>query len=157
VKESITQIVIIFPAAYDKNLGYSVECEVLAGLLGDTSCTVSKSKVYISGFDTYKPSTTQDKNPIKVNLLGVINPNAGQTIDMFTIATYQPSNGYYIDGTSFAGISGTLRAPKWASLLNVSSENVNARLKSNYYINFTSDNYIPKETSKGAVYFDLPP
>jgi len=72
--------VILFPLVYDKNLGYSVQCEVVSGLIGYVQCRVSESKIYISGFDTYVPNPIE-KNPIKINILGVINPNSGQTID----------------------------------------------------------------------------
>ena len=56
IEEAVTEIVIIFPLVYDKNLGYSVQCEVVSGLLGYVQCRVSESKIYISGFDTYIPN-----------------------------------------------------------------------------------------------------
>lgn len=62
-----------------------------------------------------------------------------------------------MEAATFAGITETLKAPNWASLLDVTATNYDSRLKSNYYINFTSDNEIPMVTSKGAVFFDMPP
>ena len=142
------KIVIQFPDEYNPTLGRSIECVTYSGLIGDISCSVSNRAVYITNFETYIPSA--DK-PVGVLIYGVINPNKNDdsTTGYFKIGTQIGSTAQFLDYNSQAGVLSVLAAPGWATLYNVTSTNVYARLTSSYSFDFNALNLIPKTSSYG--------
>lgn len=152
--EATMDILVIFPDDYDKLLGHDIACAVIGGLLGTITCSVSSRIVTITGYDTYEPDT---ENPVSFAIYGVVNPNRGSTTTgEFKIATVTSGDSTFVDYESSAGTLTILPAPGWSYLYDIQPENQYTRLDSDYVFNFTTTSIIPRTSSSGAVYVDLP-
>ena len=142
-----------FPSNFDHRLGDSIACESTNGLIGTISCTASNRWVTVTGFSAYIPDA---QKPITIMVYGVINPNSGSSSGYFKVATLVAGSSTYVDYNSQFGTLTSLVAPGWASLYSVSPVNLYSRLTSDYDFNFTTTATIPRTSSSGAIYVDLP-
>ena len=63
---------------------------------------------------------------------------------------------HFIDFNSQAATPEITTAPGWSYLFNITSTNLYSRIKANYTFNFSLTNSLPKVSSNGFVFVDLP-
>ena len=146
-------IMLGFPYQFDMMLGPIITCASTNGLIGTISCTAGNRWVTVTGFSTYIPDV---KEPITIMVYGVVNPNSGTTSGEFMVGTIVAGESAFVDLNPSFGTLTSLVAPGWASLYQVTPSNLNSRLTADYYFNFSTSSTIPKTSSDGAIYVDLP-
>ena len=149
------EIVFIFPATFDQQLGNKLQCTVTSGLSDAISCTRLINRVlYIDGVTSYQVSPDR---PITIEIQGVINPNKldsnSQSVGMGIL---KKGDSSLIDYTDSAIVITPIKAPGWAFFFSFVSTNTKCRYTADYTLNFTAASSIPKLSSNGAVILDLP-
>jgi hypothetical protein len=109
----------------------------------------------ISQLDPYIPSSS---NPITVEIYSIVNPNrlSRALSNSIRIGTFRKYTNHFIDFNSLAATPEITSAPGWSYLYNITSSNLYARIKANYTFNFSLTNSLPKASSNGFVFVDLP-
>ena len=109
----------------------------------------------ISQLDPYIPSSS---NPITVEIYNIVNPNrlSRALTNSIKIGTMRQYTNHFIDFNSQAATPEITTAPGWSYLYNITSTNLYSRIKANYTFNFSLTNSLPKVSSNGFVFVDLP-
>jgi hypothetical protein len=153
--ETDMRIYMRFPESFDQRLGKNVEVFVTGGLEGDIKTNIADRQLEIYNFNEYSVDPT---NPIKVELVGVVNPNKpliGNS-GFISVGILRTGNNNYVDYLEQGAVVETISAPGWLVLHNISSSSAYSRLDGTYSFNMTINNAVPKSDFEGKIYVDLP-
>jgi len=153
---SSMSIYIKFPDTFDQRLGKKVDVFIRSGLTGDIKTKIQNRFLIITNFNQY---TINPSNPVKIELVGVINPNKpliGHS-GFISVGVLRSTDNFYVDYLEQAALVETVSSPSWLTLHNITTSNVFSRVPASYSLNITVDSAVPKTSLQGKIYFDLPP
>lgn len=150
------KVMMVFPRKVDRTVGESLICTGISGLKGLMDCYADDGILYVSPNEDYVP------NPdivLGIEISGFIVPNRNSQIfdeEDLAIAIKLNTDQSYINYSANAVMLDISRAPKWLSLTSLSFSHYNCRYTANVYLNVTFYSAMPKVSSGGALFVDLP-
>lgn len=153
--ETDMKIYLKFPDTFDQRLGKNVDIFIRGGLEGDIKTLIVDRTVEIYNFNEYSINPT---NPIKVEIVGAVNPNkplVGHS-GYISVGILRTGNNNYVDYLEQAAVVETVSSPGWLVVHNITTNNLYSRLDGTYTFNLTINDAVPKSDFEGKIYVDLP-
>lgn len=149
------EIILKFPASFDKNIGRRVRCYPKKNLNGNVLCRFEEKKIIIYNFD---PVNVTKDDPIEMEIQGVVNPNRIVNGDAgyVSIGILEAGTTTYLSYVAKAGVIEPKPAAGWTFFHGIDLTNTLARSTSDYIFNLTVFDPIPAVNAGGLVVIELP-